>query len=990
MPRDIKTRIVLEGEQQYRAAMRDAASANKTLASEMKLAKAQFDATGDSQQYAADQARILKEQIQNQKRAVEAAEKAIRDLTELGVDKNADQVQKWRTKLNNAKTSLVNMESQLNKVGTELGEEQTELGNTETAAQNFGDKMDQVSKAVTMQAAIEAIDRVTAQIENVIKTAAKAAKYFWEMGVDAGAWADNIATAANEAGVDPATYQSWMYASRFIDTSVDDIIKNWRDIDNKLGQSGDAFYEYAGGLAEMGIAVQDASGNMRQGSDIFWDTIDYLHGISDESTRTAKAIELFGNDWRKLNPLITAGSDAYKAMAEEGMSVAVVSNENVEALGAVDDAVQDMSARFDKLKYDTLAELAPTFEKTAKALSTAITAMDEFVQSEEGQAALAGLNEALSGLISSFLGEDGGKGTFESIVNGAKDAVTGFTSAMDWISQNGETITGIIAGMGGAWATLKVTKEVLTFLQLLQSTPLSKLNAMFSPKTASAAPQGAATPPTVTPTPGKTVPAVTPESAGLPALLGSGAALVGAEAFFLESSKRIVQDNKEMKDAVIAANEEVAAAAANTHAQVEDNMGKETADLRDQLVKSATEALRLVEDRSSQAAPGIGMYAPTVGVNRSALMNTAEELQKSADQLEGLLSESTMNRLKDANIRGGFMGIGSMGDQQLWDLVNDVSQELANQTGEAEKAAEKITFTFAEAPKELAQEAAAVAETARAMTEAAEQMGLTYSQMEAAQKYWDNIRTNGLTGNSAFLAGGEFHSAFIGEEAKFATLTTRIRDFISAAGSDWTQIEDLPEEWFTVGSDAVNQLSSAMEEASPAASEAAAATADAAAGAVEGLQGDMEVYGENAAVGLANGIDRRAGEAVSAARFMAGAVANIVRTTLMIRSPSRVMEGLGEYTGQGFALGIESSAADVDRAVGKMLSATTRRPALTFAGAAVSVSPRPMGGSSAAAADADAQGTVHVTLMLDGEAVGEVMAPIVNQKIGAKIQATRR
>lgn len=865
MPRDIKTRIVLEGEQQYRAAMRDAASANKTLASEMKLAKAQFDATGDAQQYAADQARILKEQIQNQKRAVEAAEKAIRDLTELGVDKNADQVQKWRTKLNNAKTSLVNMESQLNKVGTELGEEQTEFGNTETAAQNFGDKMDQVSKAVTMQAAIEAIDRVTGHIEAIIKTAAKAAKYFWEMGVDAGAWADNIATAANEAGVDPATYQSWMYASRFIDTSVDDIVKNWRDIDNKLGQSGDAFYEYAGGLAEMGIAVQDASGNMRQGSDIFWEAIDYLHGISDESTRTAKAIELFGNDWRKLNPLITAGSDAYKAMAEEGMSVAVVSNENVEALGAVDDAVQDMSARFDKLKYDSLAALAPTFESVAKSLSLAIDALNEFVQSEEGQAALAGLNEALSGLITSFLGEDGGKGTFESIVNGAKDAVTGFTGAMDWISQNGETITGIIAGMGGAWATLKVTKEVLTFLQLLQSTPLSKLNAMFSPKFPSAAPQGAATPPTGTaPTAGT----------GGPSFLSKLGGKVGAA-----------------------------------------------------LTSTAGKLLG-----------GIGIGAAIV----LTPAHTADDEQDTLYHDDGSLTEA--GREFEAN--GTFA-----------DSVN------------------------------------AAAEAARAMTEAAEQMGMTekeYSQMEAAQKYWDNIRTNGLTGNSAFLAGGEFHSAFIGEEAKFATLTTRIRDFISAAGSDWTQIEDLPEEWFTVGSDAVNQLSSAMEEASPAASEAAAATADAAAGAMEGLQGDMEVYGENAAVGLANGIDRRAGEAVSAARFMAGAVANIVRTTLMIRSPSRVMEGLGEYTGQGFALGIESSAADVDRAVGKMLSATTRRPALTFAGAAVSVSPRSLGGSSAAAADADAQGTVHVTLMLDGEAVGEVMAPIVNQKIGAKIQATRR
>ena len=48
--RDIKTRFKLEGEQEFKRAMSDAASAVKVLNSEEKLAKAQFEATGDAQQ----------------------------------------------------------------------------------------------------------------------------------------------------------------------------------------------------------------------------------------------------------------------------------------------------------------------------------------------------------------------------------------------------------------------------------------------------------------------------------------------------------------------------------------------------------------------------------------------------------------------------------------------------------------------------------------------------------------------------------------------------------------------------------------------------------------------------------------------------------------------------------------------------------------------------------------------------------------------------
>ena len=65
---EIKTRFKLEGEQEYKRTMTDAANAIKVLNSEQKLAAAEFENSGDAQQYAATQARILKEQIANQQK----------------------------------------------------------------------------------------------------------------------------------------------------------------------------------------------------------------------------------------------------------------------------------------------------------------------------------------------------------------------------------------------------------------------------------------------------------------------------------------------------------------------------------------------------------------------------------------------------------------------------------------------------------------------------------------------------------------------------------------------------------------------------------------------------------------------------------------------------------------------------------------------------------------------------------------------------------
>lgn len=474
--REIKTRFRLEGESEYRRAMKDAADATKVLNSEQKLAEAQFEATGDAQEYAAETARILKDQIREQEKAVAAAQAAVDKLTQKGVNPADSSMRDWNTRLNTARTRLFRLQSQLNFTNTDLQTNKDKLDESEGSAKGFGDQLDRIGKNIDFTATITAIDNIKGKIEGVLKTAARAAKGFWDMETNAGKWADDLATAAANAGLDVETYQSWNYASQFIDTDVSKIVSSITRLEKDLGSEN---AEMAKNFNALAIRTRESGGKVRDATDVFWEVIDALSRIEDPTKRSIHAQALLGQSWKELNPLIEAGSKAYKDLAKEGLETAVVSKENVDALGQMNDSQNRLNASIQKAKFDTLAALAPTFTTVSDALKTAVDALNEFLQSEEGQEALTNLNSALSGVVKTFLGEDGGKGTFQSIVEGASGALDTFNKALLWVQDNGETIEAIVLGLVGAWTGLTVSKEVLSLLQLLQKVPLAKLSAVF-------------------------------------------------------------------------------------------------------------------------------------------------------------------------------------------------------------------------------------------------------------------------------------------------------------------------------------------------------------------------------------------------------------------------------------------------------------------------------------------------------------------------------
>lgn len=89
---------------------------------------------------------------------------------------------------------------------------------------------------------------------------------------------------------------------------------------------------------------------------------------------------------------------------------------------------------------------------------------------------------------------------------------------------------------------------------------------------------------------------------------------------------------------------------------------------------------------------------------------------------------------------------------------------------------------------------------------------------------------------------------------------------------------------------------------------------------VSGFVGQMISAGRNAIQGFINGMAGMIGGVINAAANIAGQAMAAVRRALNLGSPSKIMRQYGEWTGEGFAIGMDNMGGLVMRTAGAMAS----------------------------------------------------------------------
>lgn len=370
--RENEKRMEGEKEQKYRKNIERLSASMDVLDAEMRKVSAKYADNAESAELSAAKTDLLTQKISLQYDKIDNLKAALEEAAE-NYGSNAVETLRWEKELNNAEAELYKLNGQL-KNNTEQVEDTTTA--TEDAGQSMGNLGDVVNGLTSklgiqlpdsMKSSMNAMGSLDASslalaggFAAVAAAIVKVEKAMISMTKESAAFADNIITLSMQTGQSTEQLQEFSYATELIDVSVDTLQGSLTKLTNNMQDTMNGTGNAKASFEALGVSVTNADGSMRSANDVFYETIDALGQVKNETERDAMSMDIFGRSAQDLNPLIIQGSKTLKAYADEAHNVGyVLDDEALSALGAVDDAYQRLQKTQEGVKNQLAVEFAP-------------------------------------------------------------------------------------------------------------------------------------------------------------------------------------------------------------------------------------------------------------------------------------------------------------------------------------------------------------------------------------------------------------------------------------------------------------------------------------------------------------------------------------------------------------------------------------------------------------------------------------------------------
>ena len=342
-------KIGLEGEKEFKAQLKEIEQSFKVLGSEMNLVSSQFDKNDKSVEALTARNQVLQKSIDTQKDKIAVLKQAL-DNASKSFGENDARTRAWQVKLNNAQAELNKMEKEVEENTKAIDSMGDELVDTAKDADKFGDEVKDAGKdAEESSSKFSALGEVCASVGAAIAVAfaavaaaaIKAGKALIEMTKEGAAYADNVLTQSTVTGIATDKLQEYMYAAELVDVSVETLTGSMKKNIMAMKNAANGSSTYADAYAKLGISVTNADGSLRDSEEVYWELIEALGKIDNETERDALAMTLLGKSAQELNPLIEAGADRMKELGEQAHQAGyVMSDDLLKAYGEFDDQMQ--------------------------------------------------------------------------------------------------------------------------------------------------------------------------------------------------------------------------------------------------------------------------------------------------------------------------------------------------------------------------------------------------------------------------------------------------------------------------------------------------------------------------------------------------------------------------------------------------------------------------------------------------------------------------
>ena len=390
--KDIRQKIVLDGEKEYNAALQSAQRNLKVLRSELKAETAELGKNATEQQKNETRLKNLQKQIKEQEKVVKTYEQALQEVREKYGD-NEDAIAKWEVKLNTARTALANMKSGLDDVGGGLKQTAADINTGVTASKSLADSFQKMGEvAGSISAGIESA--FTAVVDRI----SQAVQAIWGELMDIAAKSDNYMDLAAYFGSSATEVQKWDNAMKGAGGSLDTVTSLITKL--KYGGKDAKIAEW------FGIAPEGFDNDLAFFQQIMQQMFDMRDSMKEAGTWDQAMVDIFGNkkgmdvegvlsDWEEIQnglEMFDADKGGYGLSEEEIQKMADL-NVQVETLKTSWKTLQEMAT------VHLFGDLALNITGN---LQNIVDAFKEYFEAEDDAGRQAALEKVKQNIIEIF------------------------------------------------------------------------------------------------------------------------------------------------------------------------------------------------------------------------------------------------------------------------------------------------------------------------------------------------------------------------------------------------------------------------------------------------------------------------------------------------------------------------------------------------------------------------------------------------------------
>ena len=383
---NINTKFTLSGEKEYKQAISEIGSGMKVLDSEMRKVSSAYAQNADSVEALNAKNDVLERKISTQAEKIEYLKAALQQSAEKYGEADKRTMQ-WQASLNNAEAELNNLNNQFDENKQKIADSSKEMGNLGDVVNGLTSKLG-IQLPDGMKSSMNAMGSLDAQslalaggFAAVDAAIVKAEKALISMTKEAASNADDLLTLASVTGTTTDSVQELNYMADLTDVSFDRIKDSLKETTNKMQEAatgtGDAYEAYK----RLKVEITNTDGSLRSAQDVFYDTIDALGDMKNQTERDALAMDLMSESAQELNPMIELGSGKLREYAQEAHDMGyVLDNDALKSLQAVDDAYSRLQNTQEGVKNQLSAEFAPYLEEFYGDLTSGIKTIGSTLQ----------------------------------------------------------------------------------------------------------------------------------------------------------------------------------------------------------------------------------------------------------------------------------------------------------------------------------------------------------------------------------------------------------------------------------------------------------------------------------------------------------------------------------------------------------------------------------------------------------------------------------